>query len=222
MTIATVRSAAEWGARQGQLTPQQMAAMSWLDEQLTPAQQQQFTELWRAAGSPAAPAAAGGQPDWLPLALKLIKEFEGCAKRLPNGNIQAYPDPGTGGDPWTIGWGTTRIHGKPVEPGLVITQAEADSELMGQVGQFQTHLSTSIPGWGQLKANQKAALVSFAWNVGAFYGDSGFGTITRALRDKAYENVASALMLYVNPGSSVEAGLRRRRLAEGAMWEGRG
>ena len=220
MTIATVRSAAEWGARQGQLTPQQMAAMSWLDEQLTPAQKQRFTDLWRAAGSPAAP---GGQPDWLPLALKLIKEFEGCAKRLPNGTIQAYPDPGTGGDPWTIGWGTTRIHGKAVQPGQIITQAEADSELMGQVGQFQTHLATSIPGWGQLKANQKAALISFAWNCGSgFYGTDGFNTITRTLREKAYANVPAALLLYVNPGTNVEAGLRRRRLAEGAMWEGRG
>ena len=35
----------------------------------------------------------------------LIKPFEGYAKRLPNGDCCAYPDPGTGGDPWTIGYG---------------------------------------------------------------------------------------------------------------------
>lgn len=28
--------------------------------------------------------------------ITLIKEFEGCS-------LKAYPDPGTGGDPWTIG-----------------------------------------------------------------------------------------------------------------------
>ena len=177
---------------------------------------------WSQDGKQPEPA-PGGRPDWLSLALKLIQEFEGCAKRLPNGKLQAYPDPGTGGEPWTIGWGTTRIHGKPVVEGQIITQAEADSELLGQVGQFQTHLSTSIPGWGQLRANQKAALVSFAWNCGAdFYGASGFATITRNLRDRAYANVPSAMLLYVNPGTNVTAGLRRRRLAEGAMWEGRG
>jgi GH24 family phage-related lysozyme (muramidase) len=168
---------------------------------------------------PATPA----QPAWLTLALKLIQEFEGCAKRLPNGTLQAYPDPGTGGEPWTIGWGSTRINGRQVQPGQIITQATADSELLTQVGQFQTHLAATIPGWGQLKAQQKAALVSFAWNCGAdFYGHPEFGTITRALRDRAYANVPDAMKLYRNPGTNVEAGLRRRRLAEGAMWDGRG
>jgi GH24 family phage-related lysozyme (muramidase) len=33
-----------------------------------------------------------------------------------------------------------------------------------------------------------------------------------------WKNIPDALMLYVNPGSSVEAGLRRRRSAEGKMW----
>lgn len=32
--------------------------------------------------------------------ITLIKEFEGCS-------LTAYPDPGTGGDPWTIGYGWT-------------------------------------------------------------------------------------------------------------------
>ena len=53
----------------------------------------------------------------------LIKSFEGCEKKRPDGKFDAYPDPGTGGDPWTIGWGDT---GPDVVPGLVITQAEAD------------------------------------------------------------------------------------------------
>ena len=32
--------------------------------------------------------------------IDLIKEFEGC-------HLKAYPDPKTGGDPWTIGFGAT-------------------------------------------------------------------------------------------------------------------
>ena len=48
--------------------------------------------------------------------LDLIKHFEGC-------RLTAYPDPGTGGDPWTIGYGHT---GPDVYLGVTITQAEAD------------------------------------------------------------------------------------------------
>jgi len=62
-------------------------------------------------------------------------------------------------------------------------------------------------------------LVSFAWNVGwHFCGSSDFVTISRVLRESDYDAVPSAMMLYVNPGSSVEAGLRRRRQAEGKLW----
>ena len=72
MTYATVRSAAEHIARTGKITPQQLAALSGLDECLTAAQKQAFTELWRAEGSPAAK-----QPDpiYLAPAQKIIKAF---------------------------------------------------------------------------------------------------------------------------------------------------
>ncbi|EAW4242513.1 lysozyme, partial [Salmonella enterica subsp. enterica] len=40
----------------------------------------------------------------------LIKTFEGC-------RLKAYPDPKTGGAPWTIGYGWTgKVDGKPVTP----------------------------------------------------------------------------------------------------------
>ena len=212
-----------------QQLPHQAAAIAELEEDLKAngykvalKRDRPWFASWSQDGKQPEPE-AGGRPEWLIKAIKLIQEFEGCAKRLPNGRYQAYPDPGTGGEPWTIGWGTTRIHGKPVQPGQEITQAEADSELMGQIGQFHTHLAANIPYWAQLKPNQKAALLSFAWNCGSdFYGSSGFTSISRALRDRAYDNVPSMLLLYVNPGTNVEGGLRRRRIAEGAMWEGRG
>src|SRR5689334_19359009 len=37
----------------------------------------------------------------------LIQQFEGCARLRQDGSVEAYPDPGTGGAPWTIGWGAT-------------------------------------------------------------------------------------------------------------------
>jgi hypothetical protein len=57
MTYASVRSAAEHIARTGKITPQQLAAFSGLDEGLSTAQRQSFTDLWRAEGSPAVPPA---------------------------------------------------------------------------------------------------------------------------------------------------------------------
>jgi predicted chitinase/uncharacterized protein YcbK (DUF882 family) len=54
MTYATVRAAAEHLARVGSITPHQLAALTALDQGLSDAQRQAFTELWRAEGSPAA------------------------------------------------------------------------------------------------------------------------------------------------------------------------
>ena len=62
MSTAAVRAAAEHIARTGAITPHQLAAFTALDESLNAAQKQQFTDLWRAQGSPAA-----NQPDLPPL-----------------------------------------------------------------------------------------------------------------------------------------------------------
>ena len=58
MTFATVRGAAEHLARAGTITPHQLAALGRLDERLRdhPDILQEFTDGWRAQGSPAAPA----------------------------------------------------------------------------------------------------------------------------------------------------------------------
>jgi hypothetical protein len=53
------------------------------------------------------PAAA---PRAGPECIALVKRFEGCARARPDGLVAAYPDPGTGGAPWTIGWGATGPH----------------------------------------------------------------------------------------------------------------
>ena len=63
----------------------------------------------------------------LSLALPLIKRFEGCV-------LTAYPDPGTGDDPWTIGYGAT---GEGIEEGVVWTQAQADNRLLTDAARFE-------------------------------------------------------------------------------------
>jgi GH24 family phage-related lysozyme (muramidase) len=154
----------------------------------------------------------GKQSD-LSAAISLIKEFEGC-------HLSAYPDPLSGGEPWTIGYGTTRYSGGvPVKRGDKINVIEADMLLRLEVDRIAEKLRTTIPHWKVMDDQQRSALVSFAYNLGAgFYGTAGFETISRCLRDRDWAAVPAALELYRNPGTNVEAGLLRRRRAEGKLW----
>lgn len=145
--------------------------------------------------------------------IKLIKEFEGC-------HLTAYPDPLTGGLPITIGWGSTRdFDSTPFKRGRVITQKYADTLLEFDLkNKFLPKLS-KIPYWNEMGDNQKGALLSFAYNLGAnFYNSPGFNTISRKLKEKDWKAIPTTLEMYRNPGSKVEAGLRRRRIAEGKLW----
>jgi GH24 family phage-related lysozyme (muramidase) len=154
----------------------------------------------------------GKQTDLAP-AIALIKEFEGC-------HLSAYPDPLSGGDPWTIGYGTTRYqHGGKVQRGDKITVIEADLLLRQEIDRIAATLATTVPHWKAMDDNQRSALVSFGYNLGPdFVGLAGFETITGCLRDRDWAAVPAALELYRNPGTNVEAGLLRRRRAEGKLW----
>lgn len=141
--------------------------------------------------------------------IDLIKTFEGS-------RLQAYPDPKTGAEPITIGWGSTRDkNGRPFKLGDRITQAEADDLLLWQVVNGYLPPQERIPGWKTLNDNQKGAILSFTYNLGAnFYDADGFETLSRVLRNQEWHNIEPALIMYRNPGSSVEEGLLRRRLSE--------
>jgi len=155
-------------------------------------------------------------------AIKLIQEFEGCAEFRPaDGLIHAYRDPHTGDEPHTIGWGTTVYpDGRKVRLGDTITREDADTFFAITLHEsYWEPISKTIPHWQEMNDPMRSALCSFAYNLGAgFYGADGFNTISACLAEKRWQDVPKALMLYVNPGSSVEAGLRRRRDAEGALW----
>lgn len=145
--------------------------------------------------------------------IKLIKEFEGC-------HLKAYPDPGTGAAPITIGWGSTRRpDGSSFLLGNLITQQQADDYLMYDVQNRFLPALKKIPHWNEMNQNQQGALLSFAYNLGAnFYGSSDFNSITKVLKEKKWNEVPEVLKLYRNPGSNVEAGLLRRRISEGTLW----
>ena len=132
--------------------------------------------------------------------VNLIKSFESC-------ELAAYPDPGTGGNPWTIGWGHT---GPEVTPGLVITQDEADALLAADLESFEAeveaHLGVEPTG------NQFSALVSFAYNCGVRNLVSS--TLLRKLNAGDADGAATEFMRWNKAGGRVLAGLTRRRAAE--------
>ncbi len=189
--------------------PHQMAALSELEDAINKAnphilgRDQGWFKTWSQGGK---------QGDYAP-ALKLIKEFEGC-------HLTAYPDPLSGGDPWTIGYGTTRYPGgRRVSRGDKNTVIEAYMFVRTKIDQIAKKLSETVPHWSAMTDGQQSALISFAYNLGTgFYGSGGFETISKRLRERDWDAVPDALLLYRNPGTNVEAGLKRRRIAEGDLW----
>ena len=147
-----------------------------------------------------------------PQCLDIIAEFEG---------FRPTPYLCPAGIP-TIGYGATYYEdGRKVSMSDgAITEPQGRRMLESMVEKdFWGVLTNTIPYWEAMNDNQRSAITSFGYNLGAhFYGSPGFNTISAVLRDKAWPEVPGALMLYVNPGSSFEAGLRRRREAEGALW----
>ena len=155
----------------------------------------------------------GGKLHSYEAAAKLIKEFEGC-------HLSAYPDPLSGGEPWTIGYGTTRYSdGRKVQRGDKISVIDANQLLDLEIERIASKLRTTVPFWNAMPGDKQCALISFAYNLGSgFYGAAGFETISKRLEAKEWAKVPEALLLYRNPGTAVEAGLLRRRQAEGRLW----
>jgi len=202
--------------------PNHVKAVQWLEDNLPVTfleDNVEWAETYRGKKTSAAPAPAAAAPvtgggEVSLMGIKLIKQFEGC-------HLKAYPDPLSGNLPITIGWGSTRKKdGSPFKLGDQITQQEADELLISQCkNQFIPALQ-KIPYWGEMSDGKRGALLSFAYNLGAgFYGGSNFNTITKRLKNKEWDQVPDALYLYRNPGSNVEAGLARRRKAEGEAWK---
>jgi GH24 family phage-related lysozyme (muramidase) len=203
MTLATVRAAAEHLVGQGQILPHQLAALSALDQRLSPEQRDEFSRLWRVGGASTAPAPL----IWLEPARKIVKEFEG--RRL-----QAYLC--SAGKP-TIGYGHT---GLDVQLGRTITQQQAEALLELDLRRFATGIHDLIPSSRTLGGNQQAALISWAFNVGL--GAVETSTLRRRINagESAVVVVREELPRWNKVEGEVSPGLVRRRAAEVALFAG--
>lgn len=135
--------------------------------------------------------------------LALIKQFEGC-------RLKAYKPVSTE-QYWTIGWGH---YGADVKEGQTITQAEADALLVSDCQRFSDAVDNpaNCPLTDQLNANQRDALISFAFNCGA-------GNLRTLCKGRTLLQIRDAMALYNKAGGATLPGLTRRRAAEQALFD---
>lgn len=149
-----------------------------------------------------------------PQGIAIIKRWEGCHKAIGAGRFQAYPDPGTGGKPWTIGWGSTLdADGKPIAPGTVWTQAQCDAQLERDLVSFAADVTRAL---GNATASQAQfdAMVSFHYNTGAI----GKSTLLRMHKAGNYAGAKGEFARWVNAGGKPMKGLIARRADEARLY----
>jgi lysozyme len=160
----------------------------------------QLGSIWVSA----VPAKEGLDPAWMGPAVAILHEFEGL-------RLSAYQ---CSSGVWTIGWGSTRIFGRPVRQGDTISRSQADAQFRLDVDTMAGHLFRLLPAARQMQPNQVAALVSFVYNI----GPSAFEESTMRRRLLAGEEPAAVvpveLRRWNKDGSGVNQGLVRRREAE--------
>lgn len=144
--------------------------------------------------------------------VSLVQEFEGCAKKHSDGSIRAYPDPGSGGDPWTIGWGST---GPDIKPGTIWTQQQCDDRLSADLTSFAAKVSAVI-GSAATTQHQFDALTSFAYNVGV--GNLQASTLLKLHKAGDHAGAEAQFARWNKAAGKVMAGLTRRRAAEAALY----
>lgn len=142
----------------------------------------------------------------------LIKPFEGYHKKLPNGGCMAYPDPGTGGEPWTIGWGST---GKNITKTTVWTLEQAEHALQEHVLYFCSGVLKLSPGLMTAEPKQLAAVISFAYNCGL--GNYKISTLRKRVEAKNWSGAREEILKWNKAAGRVLPGLTRRRKAEAAL-----
>lgn len=138
---------------------------------------------------------------------KLVGQFEGC-------RLKAYPDPATGGEPITIGYGHTQ---PGLKLGTVWSQQEADAALMADLARFGRGVWNAI-GEKETTQNRFDALVSFSFNVGL--GNLLSSTLLRKHVAGDYAGAADQFARWNKAAGKVMTGLTRRRAAEAALYRG--
>lgn len=131
--------------------------------------------------------------------LSLLKDFEGC-------RLNAYPDPATGGKPWTIGYG----HTDGVKKGDTIMQSQAEQFLRKDLEPVYTTMKDNVKT--KINQHQFDALCSFIFNVGA--GNFTRSTLLKKLNAGDIQGAGDEFLRWNCAAGKVMPGLTKRRAAE--------
>jgi lysozyme len=104
--------------------------------------------------------------------------------------FEAYPDPLTNGDPWTIGIGHT---GPEVHKGLVWTSAQVDAAFEADMEKARKACDEAFPWFDKLNDARQAVLIGMAFQMG-ITGLLKFKNTLAAIRDEHFA-LANTLML---------------------------
>jgi lysozyme len=133
------------------------------------------------------------------MAAALIGGFEGLRQN-------AYPDPATGGKPWTVCFGET----KDVHRGDYHTIAECKAMLIDSLQKYANGISACVIV--PMPDDRFVALTSFAYNVGV--GAACSSSVVRYINHGQTQMGCDALMKWNRAAGIVFPGLTRRRAKE--------
>jgi lysozyme len=136
--------------------------------------------------------------------IALIKESEEL-------RLEAYPDPATGGEPWTIGWGHT---GPGIEPGMKISESAAEGYLKADLETVEKCIANCVSV--NLTQGQYDALCSFVFNLGCIALRNS--TLLRKFNAGDDIGAAEEFKKWSHAGGKVLAGLVTRRAKEAEMF----
>ena len=143
--------------------------------------------------------------EWEKIAIPFLQEFESC-------ELVAYHGAKDHTGLCTCGWGST---GPDVTKGTVWTQEYADKRFADDLRKFGAGVDklVTVP----LSANQKAALVSFAYNCGLHNLEES--TLLRKLNAGDYAGCRREFLKWDMSNGVHVAGLLRRRKAEQELFD---
>lgn len=139
--------------------------------------------------------------------LELIKAFEGF-------RASAYPDPATGNEPWTIGYGSTYVDGVKVKKGDKITEQNASAQLEKVANSFLDSISDLIEV--ELNQNQIDALASFVYNIGV--GNFKTSSTLKFINQSDFYSAAQWMLKWNKANGKVMTGLAKRRTLESTLF----
>ena len=118
--------------------------------------------------------------------------------------LSAYPDPLSGGEPYTIGYG----HTGGVHVSEVWTQEEAETTLLQDIAVAEQSLDRSLPWWRELDDVRQDALCNMCFNLG-ISRLLGFHNMLVDLQANDYDGAASEML---DSKWAVQVGARAQRL----------